>query len=333
MPKISLIVAAFNIENYIERCIESLLNQTLIDIEIVIVNDGSTDSTLNKIENMINNDNRVKLINKENAGVVEARRTGFINSTGEYVLFIDGDDWIDIETCKRCYEKLIEDNYDILYYGYYMAYDDGRNIKVEVNEEILDDKQFLRELLLVNVKGCMWTKIIRRNYLLENNIGFPKDIIYGEDLAMLVDIACYKPKVITINEPFYYYYQRKDSITNSKLTNQGFHIIKALDYIKECMIKKNLFIEFNEEYNYLVYRNLYYSFITCNNEVNELHKELYSNWTKRNIKINENKYIVDHKNKSPNNEKIRILLYGNNYNLGRLFVKFRNFIKRIQSCE
>lgn len=333
MPKISLIVAAYNIEDYIERCIESLLKQTFTDIEIVIVNDGSTDGTLNKIESLIKNDNRVKLINKENEGVVEARRTGFINSTGEYVLFIDGDDWLDTKACQKCYEKLLEDSYDILYYGYYIAYDNEKNIKVEIKEEILNEKQFLRELLLVNVKGCMWTKVIRRSYLIDNNIDFPKGIIYGEDLAMSVDIACYKPKVVTLNEQFYYYYQRENSITNSKLTNQAFHIINALDYIKECMINKNLFEEFIEEYNYLVYRNLFYSFITCNNEVNNLHKELYDNWIKRNIKINKNKYIIAHKNKSPSNEKIRILLYASNYKFGRLFVKIRNFIKRIRSCK
>jgi glycosyltransferase involved in cell wall biosynthesis len=331
MPKISLIVAAYNIEDYIERCIESLLNQTFTDIEIVIVNDGSTDGTLDKIKNVIKNDNRVKLIDKENEGVVEARRTGFINSTGDYILFIDGDDWLDVRTCQKCYEKLLEDNYDIVYYGYYMAYDDGKNIKVDIDvkEDILKEKQFLRELLLVNVKGCMWTKLIRRSYLIDNNIDFPKGIIYGEDLAMSVDIACYKPKVITINEQFYYYYQRENSITNSKLTNQAVHIIKALDYIKECMVKKKLFEELIDEYNYLVYRNLFYSFITCNNEVNDAHKELYNSWIKRNIEINKNRYIVDHIKKSPSNEKIRILLYGKNYQLGKLFVKIRNYIKRI----
>ncbi|MCF0149549.1 MAG: glycosyltransferase family 2 protein [Clostridium sp.] len=328
MPKISLIVAAYNIEDYIERCIESLLKQTFSDIEIIIVNDGSTDGTLNKIENAIKNDNRVKVINKENEGVVEARRTGFINATGEYVLFIDGDDWIDTKTCEKCYEKLIEDDYDILYYGYYMAYDNGKKIKVEIKEEILKDKQFLNELLLVNIRGCMWSKLIRRSYLIDNNIDFPKGIIYGEDLAMSVDISCYQPKVVTINEQFYYYYQRENSITNRKLTNQGYHIINALDYIKESMIKNGLFEEFIEEYNYLVYRNLFYSFITCNNEVNHIHKELYCNWINRKIKINDNKYIRAHIREVPNNERIRILLYGSNYELGRLFVRTRNYIKK-----
>ena len=330
MPKISLIVAAYNIEYYIERCIESLLKQTFTDIEIVIVNDGSTDGTLDKIKSVIKDDNRVKLINKKNEGVVEARRTGLINSTGEYVLFIDGDDWIDTKTCEKCYKKLLEDNYDILYYGYWIAYDNKKNIKVDIKEKVLNEKQFLKELLLVNINGCLWTKIIRRSYLIDNNIGFPKDIIYGEDLAMSVEIACYKPKVACINQQFYYYYQRENSITNSKLTNQAFHIIKALEYIKEFMIKKNLFEEFIDEYNYLVYRNLFYSFITCNNEVNNLHKELYDNWIKRNIKINKNKYILDHKRKSASNEKIRIVLYGNSYVAGKIFVKIRNFIKNVK---
>lgn len=329
MIKVSLIVAAYNIEDYIERCIESLLKQTCTDIEIVIVNDGSTDNTLSKIESIVKNDNRVKIINKKNEGVVEARRIGLLNSSGEYVIFIDGDDWIDIETCQKCYEKLQKDNYDIGYYGYYVAYDNGKNIKVDIDikDKILRGKEFLKELLLVTVRGCLWSKIFKRSYLLDNNIEFPKDIIYGEDLAASINIACSEPKVIIINEPFYYYYQREDSITNSKLTNQAFHIIKALDYIKECMIERNLFEEFREEYNYLVYRNLFYSFITCSNEISNIHKELYAQWSKKNIKINGNKYIVEHKINSPSNEKIRIILYGINYNLGALFIKIRSKIK------
>src|SRR5690625_3095089 len=94
MPKVSLIVAAYNIEKYIKKCLQSLINQTLLNIEIIVVNDGSTDNTLKEINRMEEVDDRIKIINQTNKGVMRAREVGFERAKGEYLLFVDGDDWL-----------------------------------------------------------------------------------------------------------------------------------------------------------------------------------------------------------------------------------------------
>ena len=121
--KVSVIVAVYNIENYIERCVKSIINQSFRDIEIIVVNDGSSDGTIEKLNSLKNADSRIKIINKENEGVIEARKTGLKLSQGDYVLFIDGDDWIDLNTIKLLKEIALEGNYDIVCYNGKWVYD------------------------------------------------------------------------------------------------------------------------------------------------------------------------------------------------------------------
>ena len=121
--KVSVIVAAYNIEDYIERCINSVINQSFSDIEIIVVNDGSSDGTLEKLNILKEFDSRIKIINKENEGVIEARKTGLKLSQGDYVLFIDGDDWIDLNTIKLLKKIVLEGDYDIVCYNGKWVYD------------------------------------------------------------------------------------------------------------------------------------------------------------------------------------------------------------------
>ena len=100
MPKISVIVAAYNVEEYIERCLNSLVDQTMDDIEIIVVNDGSKDATLEKID-QYTGDRRIKVIDKENCGLIEARKSGLSVAEGEYVQFVDGDDWLKKDACEK----------------------------------------------------------------------------------------------------------------------------------------------------------------------------------------------------------------------------------------
>ena len=112
--KISVIIIAYNIEEYIERCLKSVLMQSLSEIEIIIINDGSTDNTLKIINELVINDNRVKIINKKNSGIIEARKSGIEIASGEYILFVDGDDWLELNACDRLYEIATENNLDLI---------------------------------------------------------------------------------------------------------------------------------------------------------------------------------------------------------------------------
>ena len=124
--KVSIIVAAYNIENYIKRCMDSIVSQTFKDIEIIVVNDGSTDNTSKIIESFANNDKRIKTIDKQNEGLIEARKSGLKIACGEYILFLDGDDWLHTQAIEKLYKKAIQDDSDIVLYNFYLAYDSNK---------------------------------------------------------------------------------------------------------------------------------------------------------------------------------------------------------------
>ena len=135
--KVSIIVAAYNIEDYIKRCMYSIVNQTFKDIEIIVVNDGSTDNTLNIINDFAKNDARIKIIDKKNGGLIEARKSGLEIASGEYILFLDGDDWLHLEAIEKLYQEAKKDNFDIVLYNFYLAYDNNKLEEKSSFEEIV----------------------------------------------------------------------------------------------------------------------------------------------------------------------------------------------------
>ena len=124
--KVSIIIAAYNIDQYIERCINSIINQTLKDIEIIVVNDGSKDRTLDIIKDIASKDSRIKIIDKQNQGLIEARKSGMKIANGEYLLFVDGDDWLEIDTLEKLYKNAKSNNSDIVIYNAYNSYDNSK---------------------------------------------------------------------------------------------------------------------------------------------------------------------------------------------------------------
>ena len=117
--KISIVVPVYNVEKYLSKCLESLISQTLADIEIICINDGSTDKSLEILENYASKDNRVKIINQENQGVSTARNNGLACANGEYVTFVDSDDWLESNSCEELYNKAIQTNSDIVLFSHY----------------------------------------------------------------------------------------------------------------------------------------------------------------------------------------------------------------------
>ena len=323
MPKVSIIVAAYNIEKYIERSLKSIIHQTLNDIEIIIVNDGSTDNTLNVIENICKKDSRVKIINKKNAGLIEARKTGFKNATGEYVLFVDGDDWIELNTIETLYNNSISDNIDILCYGFKYAYDSGKIVKEQsfYKEKIFHGDMLLKELLLGRVYTSIWSKFIKRTFITENEFEFPSNISYGEDLATTLGLAINMPRTKIIKDELYYYYIRNESITNQKLNKSVFEVERAISYIEKGLINKCKMEKFLKEFEYFKYKNLYYDKVIIRNEFNSIHKELGSIWKRKKIKIYKNKFYKEFIKTKGLTTRIKCNLYNINYDLGMRFCK------------
>ena len=252
-PKISVILSAYNEEKFIEKAIESVINQTLEDIEILIFNDGSTDNTLNIINSYAKNDSRIKVINQENIGLGASRNKGIKMATGEYLTFLDGDHWFTEDAFELSYNEAKAKDTDMTMYQM-INYDDetGRayeNDWFNLNDldESFDDivfgpektKDFLFDL---SVSACQ--KIYRTSFLRSIDATFPEGI-YFEDMPFFFYVYLKAERISIIRKHFYYRRKHNSSIT---------HVVDAsyLDTIPAgCELMKR-FIEngFYEDYKF-----------------------------------------------------------------------------------
>lgn len=222
MIKVSIIVPVYNKEKYIKRCIESILNQTLDEIEILIINDGSSDNSLNIINELIKKDKRVIVVDKNNEGLTKTRNLGLKLAKGKYILFVDADDYIEKSMLEDMYKKIEKDNLDLL----------TSDIKIERNSEIikiendleinendsLKGKEYLKLLLQELAFGAVWNKLIRREMCIDNKIFFNEKIFLGEDYNFLCRLSKYLNKVGKIENSYYHYIKESNesSVIKSK---------------------------------------------------------------------------------------------------------------------
>lgn len=247
---ISVVVPVYNVENYLKKCIDSIINQTYKKLEIILVDDGSTDSSKEICDEYIKKDGRIKVIHKENGGLSSARNVGIDIANGKYICFIDSDDWIE----KSMLEKLINiaknNNFDIVLCDYFIAYDEKNQIQKEDIEykeysnyealnKMYDDKLGVSMIIA-------WNKLY--NIHLFDDIRYPIGKIHEDEfttykLIFKADKICYS------NEKLYYYRQQDKSITNSKFNKKRLDILQAFEerayYMKnivkdEILYKKTL---------------------------------------------------------------------------------------------
>lgn len=326
--KVSVIIAAYNIEDYIGRCLKSVIQQTLTDIDIIVVNDGSTDNTLSIINDIAQKDNRIKVINKKNAGLIEARKSGFKVSNGEYILFIDGDDWLERGCLKRLYDKAKKSDADIVIYNAFYSYDNKKELLDIFKIKNTTKVDFLKELFLGNINPSIWSKFISRKFLNLNNFKFPSNISYAEDLATVSNMFMNTPKIILCKESLYNYYQRSNSIT--KISNDKIlEIDKAINFIEDKLIENKLKKIYEKEFEYLTYMHMFISKVIMIEQINKFNKQLYKQYKNKNINSKKNKYIQEYIKKQNRNGRIRINAYDRSFYLGKSFDLSRNLIKRI----
>lgn len=209
---ISIIVPVYNVENYLERCLQSLINQTYKNIEIVCVNDGSTDNSLNILNDFQKKDSRIKIISQENQGLSEARNVGIKNSSGKYIGFVDSDDWVDLDYYEKLYNALIDSKSDFACANT-KFFENGKTgyIKFQQNKIFSElDKK------IDNYKnGSVCDKLYKKSLFLDNDIKFIKGYFY-EDNIVLLQLTYYSKKIVTINTVSYYYFNNNNSITREK---------------------------------------------------------------------------------------------------------------------
>ena len=159
MAKVSVIVPFYNSEKYLKRCLDSLVRQTLKDIEIIMVNDGSTDNGPDIVKSYMSDD-RIRIIDKENGGQASARNLGLTVASGDYIIFIDSDDYVESDLCEKLYDAILK-GFDIVVSDYYMV--DGNEKKYNKISSCLEGEISLRDYLLTTV--CPWNKIYKKSFL------------------------------------------------------------------------------------------------------------------------------------------------------------------------
>ena len=225
---VSIIIPVYNVAEYIAQCIESCMRQTYSDLEIVIVNDGSTDRSGIIVDYYARIDSRIKVYHQRNKGVVVAREFGILKSSGEYLCFVDGDDILDLEMISRLMEKVKCS--DIVSCGFYI-YDDVSKCKVIRNNYYIgDDKDSIISSLFL--RKCTWSlcgKIFKRS--LFRGVEMPYGIKIGEDGIVCFQLHNNASKVTCVNSPLYYYRQRHSSATHNRNLTFTTSIIIFIQYV------------------------------------------------------------------------------------------------------
>lgn len=215
-PLVSIIVPIYKVEKYIRRCVESILNQSYKNIEIILVDDGSPDNCGRIIDTY--EDSRIIILHKENGGLSDARNYGMKYITGEYIFFLDSDDWIDVDAIKSLVNIIKRYKADVVQCGFYYVYDeyllyDNRHYNEEDNLVLLDNESLMRELIInEKVKNFAWGKLYKADLVKDQF--FRKGVIF-EDIFWTHLIMSNVSKYVIYHKALYYYVQRDDSIVST----------------------------------------------------------------------------------------------------------------------
>lgn len=264
-PIISIIVPIYNVEKYLTRCLTSLVNQTMKEIEVICVNDGSPDQSQKIIDQFVADyPETVVSVVKQNGGLADARNFGLNYAKGEYVLFIDSDDWVTEDMCEKMYQLLKQTGADLVVCDLNNVYDDGRVEHVSCGSFECGNVASNSALLTIDNSAC--NKLFKKS--LFDEIKFPVGIWY-EDLGCIPMILAKATKIVKINEPFYQYFQREGSIMNT-YSKKSLEIYTALGLIKDFFNG-----EYQEEVEYLYIKNL--MFYGCSRQLNVKNAKVYLN--------------------------------------------------------
>ena len=224
IPYVSIIVPVYNTSKYLRRCIDSIIVQSLEEIEIILVDDGSTDGSYNICEEYANNDSRIAVIHKENGGLSSARNAGIKIANGEYIGFIDSDDTVDKNMYLHMYRAAMEHQGDVVCCGRYDYYDDLRKkgLAPQKNEVISPEDCVGRILIWDGMDSSACDKLFHKR--LFECYNFP-DGKLSEDVAVMYKIILAGTRIVLISERLYCYHHRNNSITTSAFNDKSFDIV------------------------------------------------------------------------------------------------------------
>lgn len=265
---VSIVVPVYNVDKYLDKCINSIINQEYKDLEIILIDDGSTDESGKKCDLWAKKDNRIRVIHKENGGLSDARNVGIDNAKGYYISFIDSDDFISEQYIQELYENIINTESDISICNPYYYYEQDDNTKIVERYKIKIDRIVGNSIDMTKVllyqkyfDTSAWGKLYKTELFKKNKIYYPKGKLY-EDIATTYKVFLKAKKIVFINKNLYFYRQRSDSIMSSKFNkkemdyiNNAQEMMKDLSQLNIEMINKAAISRFLST-NFAIYRKI-----------------------------------------------------------------------------
>lgn len=246
MPKVSVIVPMYNVEQYVEKCLETLVNQTLKEIEIIVVNDGSTDESKKIVQKIMKQfPDKIVYKEKENGGLSDARNYGIPYAKGEYIAFLDSDDYVEKDMYEKMYKIAQKENSDMVECDFYWEY--PNKTKKDVGELYQGKKEMIEKVRVV-----AWNKLIKREVLEKAKVEFPKGYRY-EDVAFTYKLIPYLEKVSFLKEPCVHYMQRENSISNVQ-NERNKEIFEVLEEVIRDYQEKGIYETYQTELEYVYVR-------------------------------------------------------------------------------
>ena len=244
-PMVSIVVPIYNAENYLRRCVDSILNQEYTDFELLLVNDGSTDASGDICEEYGDQDPRVIVIQKENTGVSDSRNRALDRAQGKYLQFLDSDDWITPDATRLFVRAAEEYGCDMVISDFYRVVGERLSTKGDIEEEgVLTREEFAAHMMENPADfyyGVLWNKLYRRDIVEEHNLRMDTDINWCEDFMFNLEYIRYAKVFYALHAPIYYYVKRKGS-----LASQGINISKTVK------MKLNVFEYYNNFYKHVL---------------------------------------------------------------------------------
>ncbi|MBR2040542.1 MAG: glycosyltransferase family 2 protein [Clostridia bacterium] len=244
--KFSVIVPVYNVEKYIKKCLESVLNQDFDDYEIVVVDDETPDNSMQIVGQLAqNHPEKFNIIHQENKGLGGARNTGIAAAKGEYLIFIDSDDYIEKDMLSKIDARLSEIPCDMVMFNFSEVTEAGNLIGKQTffrEDEICQTAEEKSKLLLA--PPCAWNKVFRREFFIESGVLFPEKTLY-EDVVTRI-LTAKANKIFLCDEHFYNYVQRQGSIMKSKVSPRVLDIIKVTDLVCDTFEKEGLMAEYKD---------------------------------------------------------------------------------------
>lgn len=259
MPKLSIIIPVYNVEKYLPKCLGSILEQPFKDLEVICVNDGSTDGSLDVLQKIKKKDDRVVIIDKKNEGSGIARNIGLSTAQGEYVYFIDSDDWLEANVLAKIIAKADELQTDILVFGG-LSYYNGKGQNGAYSKNKLPKKYFGKVVSAKDIKkdifkfpSTAWTKLYRRSFLIKNEIKF-QNIRAGQDQLPFFHSMITADRIAILPENIYCYQKNREGSVTSVKKKKSFSPIYVFYGIEEMLEKTGM----KEEYRN-IFVNKYFS--------------------------------------------------------------------------